>query len=93
MFKQVLLMEASHHPKELAPRERPEGKVQIREDVGVGAGGTRKSDPRLMEALGYEKHIHILFSVTGKARTHTSELETAKEKANWKGELETTKKA
>lgn len=43
------------------------GKVQIREEVGAGAGGTLQPDPGLTVALGYEKHIYITFSGTTKA--------------------------
>lgn len=35
-----------------------------------------------MVALGYEEHIYITFSVTPKASTHTSELQTVKENIN-----------
>lgn len=68
-------------------------KVQIREEVGVGAGGTLQPDPGLTVALGYKKHLYITFSGTTKPRTLTPEPETVKEKTNQKGEMETTVKA
>lgn len=66
LFKQALMKVG--HLRELASSKYPlKGKVQIREEVGAGAGGTLQPDPGLTVALGYEKHIYITFSGTTKA--------------------------
>lgn len=75
------------------PRHPRKGKVQIREEVGVGAGGTLQPDSGLTVALGYKKRLYITFSGTTKPRIHTPEPETVKEKTKQKGEMETTEKA
>lgn len=76
LFKQVFVKVG--HLKELASRGCPphprKGKVQIREEVGVGAGGTLQPDPGLTVALGYKKRPYITFSGTTKPRTHTPDL-------------------
>lgn len=83
------------HLMDLASREYPlKEKVQIREEMGMGPWGTLKSEFSWLQALmalGYEKHISIIFSVPTKAKTNTSELEMVEEEIKQK-ELEATQR-